>query len=102
MPLPSVGRPRLVAPGLCSLPVSFGAGRSSSGCQCGESDGFADRFDLSLPPHSAYRLRAGRSAGLGLSPTSCSSVARKYGILFLRRMPDPPSPAVLRIWAVCS
>jgi hypothetical protein len=38
----------------------------------------------------------------GRDPTSCSSVARKYGILFLRRNWSPLVFAVLRIWAVCS
>jgi hypothetical protein len=41
-------------------------------------------------------------AGSGRNPTSCSSVARKYGILFLRRNWSPPLFAVLRICAVCS
>jgi hypothetical protein len=38
----------------------------------------------------------------GRSPTRCSRVARKYGILFLRRICSSPPLAVLRIWAVCS
>ena len=38
---------------------------------------------------------------VGRNPTSCSRVARKYGILFLRRMPSPLA-AVFRICAVCS
>ena len=36
-------------------------------------------------------------AGSGRKPTNCSSVARKYGILFLRRICSSPPLAVLRI-----
>jgi hypothetical protein len=42
------------------------------------------------------------SPARGRKPTSCSSVARKYGILFLRRIWLPSAFTVLRICAVCS
>jgi hypothetical protein len=58
---------------------------------------------IALLHANAYRdMSRGARSGAGRKPTSCSSVAKKYGILFLRRIWLLSALAVLRICAVCS